>query len=626
MSDNLKKMRRAQTIQPFGVGAIIDIDGESFVVNDISKWRRPSQIVELERLNKLLGFKKELRSFSSFENPEESLTVSRFPQWHHCSKCSSLQLLDKALLDKHGEPRCGNCKSKSKLSPMRFIAYCNNGHLTEFNWWLFAHSNQQQANTGNCTVYDQIFFTTTGKHGGDFDQMIVKCKACDSPGVSLKRLQDRAIPGHLVYANNQACCGTQPWMVHPKMSRVNRMEVAEPCKEVTMKFEPRGSSSIHRPKILSAIDISLKAKESNDFDSSALNLLLEDIIEEIGLDLCILSLESDDNKYETKIERYASQANISYEKALEFLINSAKKKLENDFGDSNDTEEEVDKKQENLLKDELDFFKKRIDVHQDNFDITFESTATGSKFTSLLFSHIAKIRRLREIRVLTGFTRGQGLVDVSVDISEERNWLPTIEAFGEGIYFELNKSTITKYFKEHGDEFSKLVRGQQQVLEKLNDNYLLDIPDSDLFILTHTLSHLLIRQLTFNSGYSSSALRERVFVDPDSNYAGIMIYTSELDAEGTMGGLVDQARIEAINLVLDKLNESAIWCSADPVCRETDSQGFSGLNRSACHCCSLIAETSCTFQNAMLNRLTLGGLGKERDEVSGLFNFIQELI
>ena len=115
MSDNLKKMRRAQTIQPFGVGAIIDIDGESFVVNDISKWRRPSQIVELERLNKLLGFKKELRSFSSFENPEESLTVSRFPQWHHCSKCSSLQLLDKALLDKHGEPRCGNCKSKSKL-------------------------------------------------------------------------------------------------------------------------------------------------------------------------------------------------------------------------------------------------------------------------------------------------------------------------------------------------------------------------------------------------------------------------------------------------------------------------------------------------------------------------------
>ena len=91
-----------------------------------------------------------------------------------------------------------------------------------------------------------------------------------------------------------------------------------------------------------------------------------------------------------------------------------------------------------------------------------------------------------------------------------------------------------------------------------------------------------------------------------------------------MGGLVDQARIEAIDLVLDKIVESAIWCSADPVCRETRSQGFSGLNRSACHCCSLIAETSCTFHNAMLNRLTLGGLGKDRDEVSGIFTYIRE--
>ena len=65
MIDFQKKMRRAQTIQPFGVGSIVDIDGESFVVNDISKWKRPSQIVELERINKILGYQKELRSFSS---------------------------------------------------------------------------------------------------------------------------------------------------------------------------------------------------------------------------------------------------------------------------------------------------------------------------------------------------------------------------------------------------------------------------------------------------------------------------------------------------------------------------------------------------------------------------------
>jgi len=629
MIDIQKKIRRAQTIQPFGVGSIIDIDGESFVVNDISEWKRPSQIVELERLNKILGYQKKLLSFSNFENNEESVTVSRFPEWYHCSKCNNLQQIHPSnkLLKEYGKPLCGNCNNKAKLSPMRFVAYCNNGHLQEFDWWRFAHSDQQQAQTGNCSIYDKIFFKTTGRHGGDFDQMIVSCGACNAPGVPLKKLQQK-VTGNFVHAQKgQSCCGTQPWMVNVFMSTDKRQKVAEQCKE-EMRFEPRGSSSIHRSKILSALDISIKKEENSDFDSSALDSLLEDIIEEQAgmIDLSLLQLESDDNVYETKIERRASEANISYEKALDYLRKNLEQRLNNNSTNHEETENIVKNPQENLLKDELDFFRKRIDIHQDNFDITFESTKNASQLTNLLFSHIAKIRRLREIRVLTGFSRGKGLKDIPVDVGEKRDWFPTIEAFGEGIYFELNKNTIIKYFKENGEEFAKLIKGQQQVLERLNDHFFLDIPDSDLFILTHTLSHLLIRQLTFNSGYSSSALREKIFVDPGLNYAGIMIYTSELDAEGTMGGLVDQARLEAIDLVLDKITESAIWCSADPVCRETDSQGFSGLNRSACHCCSLIAETSCTFQNAMLNRLTLGGLGKERDEVSGIFNYIQDLI
>ena len=258
--------------------------------------------------------------------------------------------------------------------------------------------------------------------------------------------------------------------------------------------------------------------------------------------------------------------------------------------------------------------------------MNFLELEEGNTAISSLFSSIAQIRRLREIRVLTAFTRGKGLREVKVDRDGRTEWLPAIEAFGEGIYFELNAQTLSKYFSENITDLNDWTRGQIAELNNLKENYYqLEIEDSILFILTHTLAHLLIRQLTFNSGYSSSALRERIFVDPDSGYAGIMIYTSDVDSEGTMGGLVDQARIESISKVVDRIFESAIWCSADPVCRETERQGFSSLNRSACHCCSLISETSCTFQNAMLNRLTLGGLGTSRDEVLGLFSFINEL-
>ena len=98
--------------------------------------------------------------------------------------------------------------------------------------------------------------------------------------------------------------------------------------------------------------------------------------------------------------------------------------------------------------------------------------------TNKLFSHIAKIRRLREIRVLTGFSRGKGSKDIAADVGSERDWLPSIEAFGEGIYFELNQETITNYLNENNKEFSDLVKGQQNQLEKMKGESFLDIPDA----------------------------------------------------------------------------------------------------------------------------------------------------
>ena len=42
------------------------------------------------------------------------------------------------------------------------------------------------------------------------------------------------------------------------------------------------------------------------------------------------------------------------------------------------------------------------------------------------------------------------------------------------------------------------------------------------------------------------------------------------------------------------------WCSADPVCRELPAQGMNGLNRAACHSCSLLAETSCVSHKRII--------------------------
>ncbi len=62
------------------------------------------------------------------------------------------------------------------------------------------------------------------------------------------------------------------------------------------------------------------------------------------------------------------------------------------------------------------------------------------------------------------------------------------------------------------------------------------------YIALHTLSHLLIRTIALECGYSSASLAERIYAGTDDDpRGGILIYTAVPDAEGTLGGLVSLA-------------------------------------------------------------------------------------
>ncbi len=618
-----KVIRRAQTIQPFGVGSIVDITGEGFVVKDISRWdSKPNKKLKLERLQKLIGYKN-LLSFSDSQSDKETLPVARFPRWNHCPRCGQLHNV-RVVEDKRNEgatPVCGNPSCHSQvLSPMRFIAYCDNGHLSEINWHRWCHMSSAEAETGHCADYSKLYFKTTGRSGGDFDQMIIECKACEPPlRNTLSDIVRGRAPRSVVYARGQNCCGSQPWYTSS--------DEPEVCDQ-SMKIEPRGSSSIYRGRILSALDIDLETdvvNETPEFDTTELDIFIQDIqIDFPGTtDLAIAEVEDiQDGDYATKITIKAERAGISRSEAVQYICKGLSNQGESLISEASD--EPVEDPQQKLLQDELAIFRLRQDCDTENLTLRFLDTkVSDNKLLHKLFSSIAQVKRLREIRVLTSFTRGKGLKEVSVDIKGNQDWFPAVEGFGEGIFFEINADTLNGYLAKNSNDLDNLVAPQRAALSKLKESYPVDIPESPLFIMAHTLSHLLIRQLTFNSGYSSSALRERLFVDPESQYAGILIYTSDSDVEGTMGGLVDQARLGSLAKVVEQCIEAAVWCSADPVCRETENQGFAGLNRSACHCCSLISETSCMFQNAMLNRLTLGGLGSDRNEVQGFFNYLR---
>ncbi|MGK5643210.1 hypothetical protein ACSNOK_33720, partial [Streptomyces sp. URMC 126] len=49
------RVRQAQTVLPFGVGAVIDVQGESFVAAGIENWPQTKTPVPSERLAARLG-------------------------------------------------------------------------------------------------------------------------------------------------------------------------------------------------------------------------------------------------------------------------------------------------------------------------------------------------------------------------------------------------------------------------------------------------------------------------------------------------------------------------------------------------------------------------------------------
>ena len=231
-----------------------------------------------------------------------------------------------------------------------------------------------------------------------------------------------------------------------------------------------------------------------------------------------------------------------------------------------------------------------------------------SKNVAALFEHVSLVKKLREVRAFKGFNRLQfdpgKIVPPSLD--EKPNWLPAIEVFGEGIFLAIDRTRLDQWYKDNKASIDdKMDPVRTRYIAKNNDERF--GPFSAKFILLHTLSHILIRQLSFESGYNASALRESIYFsdEVDNKMAGILIYTADSDSEGSLGGLVRQGQWERLLPTIILSLQKASWCSSDPVCGESKGQGHDGLNQGACHACALISETSCTHLNSLLSRTLL---------------------
>ena len=602
-----RKIRRSQYITPFGVGSILDIGNESLIAMDTSKWKKNSgDKITLKRLAKKLNvieFRMPEIQKNSWDTRTAQLPFSRFPRWLFCSSCRTLTFWAMKL-DKEKEgaiPRCQNnkCKSKNNLTPMRFVAACKDGHLTDIDWPYWAHSESQGS---NCRDKTKLKFRTKPKVGGSLASLEIFCEACNA-----KRNLSDILSLETLSIMGVKCKGTQPW------------EFATEDKVCNQKLQviQRGASNIYFPKVISALDIPTENESEN---------LINDIQQQVTMH----------KQFRTIVGKKASSSSNISKEIIDFLI----QEILNDIKDANkemilnlinDDASDQSEMSETLNIDERDVLLEEwpmlLDPPLENschvFSAIEEPFSKINKLYGLekLFKKIVLVTKLREVRVLRGFQRIAPSNDnvVSPSLGQKTSWLPATEVFGEGIFIAFSNDAIESWKQDNKKALDSRLLSMQSTYEREELSFL---PNPTIkFVLLHTFSHLLIRQLSFECGYASSSLRERIYSD-DNEMAGILIYTADSDSEGSLGGLVRQGKMDRfIPAVLTAL-ERGSWCSSDPICRELPGQGMRGLNKAACHACALLSETSCTSHNALLDRMLL--LGKDENRSYGFFNSVIE--
>jgi hypothetical protein len=239
--------------------------------------------------------------------------------------------------------------------------------------------------------------------------------------------------------------------------------------------------------------------------------------------------------------------------------------------------------------------------------------AWRSRKLSEPIASVVQLHRLREVVALTGFTRFEALtrdIDGEYDsdvkaakLALEPRWFPAIENRGEGVFVQLRADDVHAWLarEEVKHRVDSLMAGHAR-WAATQKGKTRSFPGGP-YVLLHTLSHLLIQSLALRCGYPASSIRERIYVDVPGGRFGVLLYTGSPDAEGTLGGLVQQAR--AIEEHLAHALRNGRLCSHDPICaHHSPGESMEGrwLLGAACHGCALIAEPSCEMRNDYLDR------------------------
>ena len=582
------QIRQSQVLTTFGPGAMVDLPNHAVLIGGLEHWtteglkpiyeeRLVAKLEKLMEVSNLKLFAPPVDLQDPF-GPKTGITAWLFPEWFVAQyeepwgddkQFRARPLLNREALVKNQYQ--ARDKKKYAVTPIRFVQACVNGHISDIDWYEFAHK-------GRTSCRRQLWIDERGT-SGDLADIFIRCE-CGVPARSLAEAAE--IPEKpLGY-----CKGLRPWL-----GAVSQ----EPCGGPNGPREfnrllVRSASNAYFPQVLSVISI----PDRDSLLRKAVDPVWEDYL------LYVDTLED--------LQRERKKAKV-FAVVQDFTDDQVLTEIKRRKGGKEEEKKSIKQAEIEMLlasQPEIGDDQPEGDFFARGFPLKEPRAGYLSKVSRVVLVH-----RLREVVSQVGFTRfesaspdidGELSLGVSrASLAYEVSWLPAIENRGEGIFIAFDEGALNTWAAR-----PQVRQRGQQLLEgfnewKKNHATAMDVFPGLKYILLHSLSHLLISAVSMECGYSASSIRERIYAGSAGH--GILLYTGTPDSEGTLGGLVQAGR--RIDSHLNNGVDLGRLCSNDPVCaqhRSNSAQEERFLHGAACHGCLLIAEPSCERRNEFLDR------------------------
>lgn len=618
-------VRASQAVLQYGVGAMIDFPNQTLMTAAPEYWQEQVVQIHDERLEKVLHVDYfGLPGGQDDPHCQEGISYVRFPEWYFCPKCRKFQPIKEWVSDYKKQakqkrlfsdpdmvkymqcPKCGQ-----DLVVTRIVTACECGHIDDFPWVKWVHCKNMYGGAKVICSHPSLTFKTSASSTEGLEGLTVSCETCGAKA-TLKGAFDKDAFQELdqKYEGKYdfRCTGRHPWK-HTKEKCVMYPKVLQ-----------RGSSAVYFPVTAGSLVIppysSLITKlidGSNAF-SDCKNIIAEYKRADPDLSKEILS-----KLIQRSIDNYAQKIALEIGMPTEKIRPILERKWIVSTEDAEYSTASVKYRAE-----EYEALSGETSIPTDEYGDFLREGTEIKNYAIPFVKNISLIHKVREVQALIGFSRLKPAeTDIGNDDSEhivpvkqqETNWYPAYEVRGEGIFVEFDEKAISEWQQNYPEI--------QHRVDILNESYQKSFMGQSRprkitakFLLLHTISHALIKQLSFECGYSIASLKERLYCgenDDGKQMAGIFIYTASGDSEGTMGGLVRQGCADTFPGIFKKAMEAAMTCSNDPVCNLSMGQGRDSLNLAACYSCSLIPETSCEDFNIFLDRGTIVGTYENRE-------------